>query len=257
MASIVTEAVSSAQSTARIKVAQVSVKYLLMTEQQRTLAGRVVGWARRAADRADFWALRDVSLQVDPGEVVGIIGRNGSGKSTLLRVIAGIISPTIGTVSISGRVSPLLELGAAFSGELTGRENAYLYGSLLRIPKAKMDSLMPEIAAFADIGPFFDAPLKTYSSGMVARVAFAVSTQVQPEILLIDEILSVGDADFQRKSYFRMKKLISKGTIVIIVSHTTATVEQLCSRAVYLNQGQVVADGKPREVILRYNLDAS
>src|ERR1035437_9833128 len=180
-----------AQGRQNIALSNVGVRYILLTEDQRTFKGRVLHLF--GAPTARFWALDDITLNIAPGEVVGIVGRNGSGKSTLLRVMSGVIYPTVGTVAITGRVSPLLELGGAFNFELTGRENAYLYGAIFRFSRERMDEIIPHIIAFSELGAFFDIPTKSYSSGMVARLAFSVATQLQPEILLIDEVLSVGD----------------------------------------------------------------
>ena len=184
--------------------------------------------------------------------MLALVGENGSGKSTLLRAIAGVIAPAKGRVELSGAVSPLLELGAAFNRELTGRENTKLYGSLLRKTPDEVNGLIPQVISFSELGDFFDAPLKTYSSGMVARLAFSVATQVQPEILLLDEVLAVGDERFQQKSFFRIKKLIASGALVILVSHSAAMVESLATRAILLEHGEVVADGNPADVISQY-----
>lgn len=252
---IVTPSVS--QSSARIDVENVGIRYSLLTDEQRSLKGRVLGLLGTRDPSVDFWALRNVSLSFKPGEVVGLAGRNGSGKSTLLRVIAGILEPAEGRVHVSGTVTPLLELGGAFNAELTGRENAYLYGALLKRTREETTAMMPKIIAFSELGPFFDVPLKSYSSGMFARLAFAVSTQGNPEILLLDEILAVGDEQFQKKSVGRIFKLIEKGTIVIIVSHSSATLQNLCSRVVLLQSGSVVEDGAPGKVLQVYARNAA
>jgi len=244
-----------AQRRQNIALSNVGVQYILLTEDHRTFKGRVVNLF--GAPTARFWALQNIRLNIAPGEVVGIVGSNGSGKSTLLRVMAGVIHPTVGTVAITGRVGPLLEMGGAFNGELTGRENAYLYGSIFRFSRERMDEILPQIIAFSELGAFFDIPVKSYSSGMVARLAFSVATQLQPEILLIDEVLSVGDEQFQKKSFLRIKKLIDRGSIVVMVSHSSAMIEMLCNRAVYLSQGKVVGDGKPREALAQYRRDAA
>jgi len=238
-----------------IALSNVGVRYILLTEDQRSLKGRVLHLF--GAPTARFWALRDISLRIAPGEVVGIVGSNGSGKSTLLRVMSGVIYPTVGTVEITGQVNPLLELGGAFNFELTGRENAYLYGAIFRFSRERMDEIIPQIIAFSELGAFFDIPVKSYSSGMVARLAFSVATQLQPEILVIDEVLSVGDEQFQKKSFLRIQKLIDRGSIVVMVSHNSATIEQLCNRAVYLSQGAVVGDGRPRVVLAQYHREAA
>jgi ABC-type polysaccharide/polyol phosphate transport system ATPase subunit len=238
-----------------IALSNVGVRYILLTEDQRSLKGRVLHLF--GAPSARFWALQNVSLRIAPGGVVGIVGSNGSGKSTLLRVMSGVIHPTVGTLAVTGQVSPLLELGGAFNFELTGRENAYLYGAIFRFSRERMDEIIPQIIAFSELGAFFDIPVKSYSSGMVARLAFSVATQLQPEILLIDEILSVGDEQFQRKSFLRIQKLIDRGSIVVMVSHNSALIEQLCNRAVHLSQGEVARDGKPREVLAQYRRESA
>ncbi len=251
-------AASESVALKHMALSGVGVRYLLLTEDQRTFKGRVLNLVRgRASEGAEFWALENIDLEINRGEVLGIIGRNGSGKSTLLRVISRIIKPTTGTVQVKGSISPLLELGTAFNFELTGRENARLYGSIFRIPREQMDELMPKIITFSELGAFFDVPLKTYSSGMLARLAFAVSTQLQPDILLVDEVLAVGDEQFQKKCFFRIRKLIERGSIVVLVSHSAPMIEQFCSRVVYLSKGHIVADGKPQAVIGRYHNDSA
>ena len=248
--------VAEARGTQSILVDKASVQYRLLTEDDRTLKGRLLGAFGSRDDSAKFWALRDVSMKIGAGEVVGIVGRNGSGKSTLLKVMSRVITPTEGRVEISGNVHPILELGAATNPDLTGRENVYLNGALMRLDREKVEGLMPQIAAFAELGPFFDLPVKTYSSGMAARLGFAMSTQISPEILILDEVLAVGDEHFQRKCIARIRTMIDNGAIVVLVSHHGPYIEQVCSRALYLNGGQVVADGKPREVMARYRADA-
>jgi len=244
-----------AQGRQNIELSNVGVRYVLLTEDQRSLKGRLLHLF--GGPSARFWALQNISLNIAPGEVVGIVGSNGSGKSTLLRVMSGVIHPTVGTVAITGRVSPLLELGGAFNSELTGRENAYLYGAIFRFSRERMDEIIPQIIAFSELGAFFDIPVKSYSSGMVARLAFSVATQLQPEILLIDEVLSVGDEQFQRKSFLRIQKLIDRGSIVVVVSHNSTVIEQLCNRVVYLSAGEVVGDGKPRQMLAQYHRDST
>jgi ABC-2 type transport system ATP-binding protein len=251
--------IKTSQPTAlkSISLADVGVRYLLLTEDQRTFKGRVLNLLRPPVPAAQFWALQNISLSINPGEVVGVVGRNGSGKSTLMRVMSGVIQPTAGSVEVKGLISPLLELGGPLNGELTGRENAYLYGALFKFSRAQMDEMIPQIIAFSELGTFFDIPIKTYSSGMTARLAFSVATQMQPEILLLDEILSVGDEQFQKKSFLRIKKLIDRGTIVVMVSHSSETIERLCTRVVYLLNGQLVADGKPHTVVEKYRKEAA
>jgi ABC-type polysaccharide/polyol phosphate transport system ATPase subunit len=242
----------------RLTLSNVGVRYLLLGEDQRTLKGRALRlFSRSSLSSADFWALQDINAEIRQGEVVGIIGRNGSGKSTLLRVMSGTIAPTRGKVAVEGRVTPLLELGGAFNMELTGRENAYLYGSIFRISRAAMTEMIPKILAFSELGIFFDTAVKTYSAGMVSRLAFSISTQLNPDILLVDEVLAVGDEAFQKKCLLRIRKLIETGSIVVLVSHASTLIEQLCTRAIYLSGGKLVADGPARQVVAQYQRDSS
>jgi lipopolysaccharide transport system ATP-binding protein len=211
---------------------------------------RLVGRPARAYYR-EFWALRDVNLEVARGEAVGIIGRNGAGKSTFLQIIAGTLAPTLGSVEVQGRVAALLELGSGFNPEFTGRENVWLNGSILGLNSDEIAARFDEIAGFADIGDFMDQPVKTYSSGMMVRLAFSVQTAVRPEVLIVDEALSVGDVFFQAKCMARMRQLLSDGVTLLFVSHDTGTVRQLCSRAVLLDRGEALAVGSWRSVTLR------
>lgn len=200
----------------------------------------------------EFWAVKDVSFEVRKGEAVGIIGRNGSGKSTLLQMITGILSPTSGTVSTQGRIAALLELGSGFNPSFTGRENVYLNGALLGFTRDQVDNKFDAIAGFADIGLHLDQPVKTYSSGMMLRLAFAVQVQVEPDILIIDEALAVGDALFQKRCFQRIEKLLSDGTTLLFVSHDQESVRTLTNRAVFLNKGRMAAYGASSEVVLEY-----
>ena len=244
---------SPAAASVFVRLEAVGVRYRLLTETQRTLKGRILGAVSHHRDlNCEFWALRDIRFEAGQGEVVGIVGANGSGKSTLLRVIAKILYPTEGQVTSRGEIRPLLDLASAMNANLTGRQNAFLYAALNRIPRARMEELIPGIVDFAEIGSFFDVPVRMYSSGMVARLSFALATQQRPDVLLIDEVLSVGDEQFQRKSYFRMMKLIELGSLVMIVSHNLSFVEQVCTRAILLSGGKIVADGRPSDVVARY-----
>jgi ABC-type polysaccharide/polyol phosphate transport system ATPase subunit len=202
----------------------------------------------------EFWALRGASLEVAPGERIGIIGRNGSGKSTLLQMIAGTVSPTEGEVVVAGRVAALLELGSGFNPEFTGRENVLMNGAILGVGAKEMEARMAEIAAFADIGEFLDQPVKVYSSGMFVRLAFAVATSVDADVLLVDEALAVGDVFFQQKCYRRLEALREKRVAVVLVSHSMADVEQFCDRAVVLDHGEVCFVGPASEAVRRYYL---
>lgn len=200
----------------------------------------------------EFWALHDVSFEVKKGEAFGIIGRNGSGKSTLLQLICGTLTPTIGEVGIHGKIAALLELGSGFNPEFTGRENVYINGAILGFSSQEIDNRFDEIAAFADIGDFIDQPVKTYSSGMYVRLAFAVQVCVEPDILVIDEALAVGDIFFQQKCFQRMRELREKGTTLIFVSHDMSVIRDLCDKSVYLNHGKVSFCGSSLEAINYY-----
>jgi lipopolysaccharide transport system ATP-binding protein len=206
-----------------------------------------------AADDRTVWALRDVSLEVQRGEVVGIIGGNGAGKSTLLKILSRIVAPTEGWAQIEGRVGSLLEAGTGFHSELTGRENVYMSGAILGMRKAEIDRKFDEIVAFADIGPFLDTPVKRYSSGMQVRLAFAVAAHLEPEVLIVDEVLAVGDAEFQKKCLGRMQDVArGQGRTVLFVSHNMDAVQRLCTRAVLLEHGRAVSSGSTASVVAQY-----
>ncbi len=200
----------------------------------------------------EFTALKDVSFDIKKGETVGIIGRNGSGKSTLLQVICGILKPTSGTVQVNGRVSALLELGAGFNPEFTGRENVYFQGALMGFNKARIDERFDDIAAFADIGEFIDQPVRTYSSGMFVRLAFASATHRIPNVLVVDEALSVGDAHFQSKCFARMNEIQSSGGTVLFVSHTPEQIAHHCNRALWLERGRMAGQGEAMSMLQAY-----
>lgn len=207
---------------------------------------------KRMVRHTEFTALRGVSFDVGRGETVGIVGRNGSGKSTLLQIACGIVQPTTGSITVNGRVAALLELGAGFNGEFSGRENVYLNGSILGLTTSEIDERFDRIAAFADIGPFLDRPVKTYSSGMFVRLAFATAISVDPDILVVDEALSVGDEAFQRKCFARIEQLKDSGTTLLFVSHSAQTMIQLCDRVVLLDQGMLLFDGAPKAAVAHY-----
>jgi lipopolysaccharide transport system ATP-binding protein len=200
----------------------------------------------------EFWALRDVSFEVKKGETVGIVGRNGSGKSTLLQIICGTLNPTEGMVTAHGRIAALLELGSGFNPEFTGRENVYMNAAVLGLSDEEIDARFDEIVSFADIGDFIDQPVKAYSSGMIVRLAFAVAINVDPQILIVDEALSVGDELFQRKCFSRIEVIRKSGATILFVSHAGGTVVELCDRAVLLDTSELLAIGKPKQIVGRY-----
>lgn len=200
----------------------------------------------------EFWALRDVSLEVRRGETVGIIGRNGAGKSTLLQIIAGTLTPTLGTVEVNGRVSALLELGAGFNIEFSGRDNVFLYAALLGLTREEIEAKFADIHAFSGIGRFMDEPVKTYSSGMYARLAFSVAVHCEPAVLIVDEALSVGDMEFQERSITRMKEIRDSGTSILFVTHSVPTVRNFCERAVWLENGAVRMQGEAADICRAY-----
>ncbi|MDJ0889646.1 MAG: ABC transporter ATP-binding protein [Gammaproteobacteria bacterium] len=203
----------------------------------------------------EFWALRDASFEVSRGEAIGVVGRNGSGKSTLLQLLTGTLTPTVGCARVAGRVAALLELGSGFSPEFTGRENVYMNGAILGIDRREMEERFDSIAAFADIGEFIDQPVKTYSSGMLVRLAFSVSVSVSPDILIVDEALAVGDGVFQFKCMERIRELVDGGTTLFFVSHDIGMVRSLCDRAIYLDAGLLKREGASETVTEQYVLD--
>lgn len=215
-------------------------------------AASKLGQRKTRAKAEEFWALRDVSFEIGRGEVVGIIGRNGAGKSTLLKILSRITEPTTGRVRVGGRVASLLEVGTGFHPELTGRENIFLNGAILGMSRLEIKAKFDEIVAFAEVERFLDTPVKRYSSGMYVRLAFAVAAHLEPEILVIDEVLAVGDAEFQKKCLGKMEEVSRGGRTVLFVSHQTGAVAGLCNRAMLLDQGQLVEIGSSRDVIARY-----
>lgn len=202
---------------------------------------------------SEYWANKDISFTVESGQAVAIIGQNGAGKSTLLKMITGTVRPSTGTIAVSGNISAMLELGLGFNPEFTGRQNAYMAGGLMGFSQAQLDQLMPEIEAFAEIGEFFEMPLRVYSSGMQARLAFAVATAVRPDVLIVDEILSVGDSYFQHRSFDRIKQFKEQGTSIILVTHGMSDVRAICDHVILIDKGRILKQGAPDEVVDFYN----
>lgn len=240
-----------------IRVSNLSKRYEIYDSPRDRLKQFVLPRLQRGGQPArqyfrEFWALRDVSFEVKQGETVGIIGRNGSGKSTLLQIICGTLSPTGGNVETRGRIAAMLELGSGFNPEFTGRENVYMNAAVLGLTPAEIDERFDRIAAFADIGSFMDQPIKTYSSGMTVRLAFAVQSQIDPDILIVDEALSVGDAKFQAKCFDRLRQLKDNGTSILLVTHSSEQIVTHCTKAILLNQGVQLETGKPKQVVNRY-----
>jgi ABC-2 type transport system ATP-binding protein len=230
----------------------VSVRYRLPNERVATLKEYMIRWIQGKVRYHSFLALNDVNLVVNRGEIFGILGRNGAGKSTLLKVVSRVLIPTLGRIWVKGMVSPLLELGAGFHPELTGMENIFLNATILGHNQKAIKQKVPEIIDFAEIGDFIEAPLRTYSSGMVARLGFSVATAWQPDILILDEVLSVGDASFAQKCTERMKSYRESGATVLLVSHSVDTVMSLCQRALLLEHGNVLEIGLAGDVCRKY-----
>lgn len=235
-----------------VSVENVSLKFKIEHNRADTLKEFFVRLVKKQASAEEFWALRHVSFQVKKGDVIGIVGCNGAGKSTLLKVVSGIMKPTQGVLTVNGNVAPMLELGSGFDYELSGKENIYLNGAILGYSRQFIDSRYEEIWQFSELGDFIRAPLRTYSSGMLARLAFSIACIIEPEILIVDEILSVGDANFQEKSRKRMMRMMSGGTTVFFVSHNTAQIQEMCNKVLWLEHGEVQMMGTSDEVIKEY-----
>ena len=234
-----------------IRIDGVSRRFKVYPRQGRTLKDLVL--ARGAMKPTEVWALRDVSFEVEPGHAVGLVGRNGSGKTTLLRLVSGIIKPTGGHVTVGGRVGSLLELGAGFHPEFTGRENVYLNGSILGLKRADIRRSLDEIVAFAELERFIDLPVRTYSSGMYMRLGFAIAAHLDSDVLLLDEVFAVGDESFQRKCFGKIFEFKQRGGTIVFVSHDASSVERLCERAVLLREGRLEFDGTTHDAIVRYH----
>lgn len=239
-----------------IEVDHVTMRFNISKEKVDSFKEWFIRKAKGNLHVEEFFAVNDVSLHVAPGDVYGLVGLNGSGKSTLLKIIAGVLKPTKGKCTVRGTVAPLIELGAGFDMELTGRENVFLNGTVLGMNPKHLEAQYDSIVEFAELGEFMDVAVKNYSSGMVARLAFAIATITKPDILICDEILSVGDFLFQQKCEMRMRELMSGGTTVLIVSHDIEQIERLCNRAAWLRRGKVVINGSCEEVCAAYKAGA-
>jgi ABC-type polysaccharide/polyol phosphate transport system ATPase subunit len=231
------------------RLEDVSVRYWVPQERIPTIKEYAIRWLRRRVHRESLMALHGVNLDVQRNEVLGIIGPNGAGKSTLLKLIARVLQPTSGRVRVWGKVAPLLELGAGFDMELTGRENVYLNGTILGFTRSELNARIDRIVDFAELRDFIDAPLRTYSSGMLARLGFSIATEVEPDILVVDEVLSVGDASFRERSADRIAAIFGSGAAVVLVTHDLNTVQKMCQRVVWLRKGRIVASGATDEVL--------
>ncbi|MCR5624198.1 MAG: ABC transporter ATP-binding protein [Lachnospiraceae bacterium] len=224
------------------------MRFNLSQEKVDNLKEYVIKFVTKKIRFNEFWALRDVSFEIHKGERLGVLGLNGSGKSTLLKIVSGVLKPTEGKVETRGKVAPLLELGAGFTPEYTGRENIYLYGAMLGYSKELIDEKFDEIVDFSELGEFIDVPIKNYSSGMKARLGFSVATIVEPDILILDEVLSVGDKKFKRKSERKVMSMFNKGVTVLFVSHSLEQVNRICDKAIILDGGHIVAKGNVEKV---------
>ncbi|MCR1906195.1 ABC transporter ATP-binding protein [Intestinimonas butyriciproducens] len=235
-----------------IRAKNISMCYMMTYDRIKSIKEYMVQLIKGKIKYEEFWALKDVSFEVQKGEVIGIIGHNGAGKSTLLKVISGILKPTGGELEVHGNIVPMLELGSGFDTDLTGRENIFLNGAILGYSEEYLKAKYDEIVAFSGLGKFIDVPIRNYSSGMLMRLAFSIATVVDPDILIVDEILAVGDADFQEKSKARMKEMMGGGTTVLFVSHSLEQIREMCDRVIWLDHGQVKMHGNTQEVCDAY-----
>ena len=237
-----------------IRVENVSMRFRMANDRVTSIKEMVTKMLKRQVEYKDFWALKNVSFDVKRGEVIGLIGRNGAGKSTILKIISGILKPTEGSVYRGGGIVPMLELGSGFDYDLTGKENIYLNGAVLGYSKEFLESRYNDILEFSELGEFINTPIRNYSSGMLMRLAFSIATVVNPEILIVDEILSVGDENFQKKSHARMMELMAGGTTVLYVSHNLDQIREMCNRVVWLENHTVKMSGDVKEVCDAYRL---
>lgn len=240
-----------------IRVENLSKRYFLGGPQSNSLRDAIVNLARGRGDKRELWALHDVSFDVSDGEALGVIGHNGAGKSTLLKILSRITKPTSGRAEIRGRVGSLLEVGTGFHNELTGRENIYLNGAVLGMRRAEIEAKFNEIVAFSEMEKFLDTPVKHYSSGMYMRLAFAVAAHLEPEVLIVDEVLAVGDVGFQKKCLQKMRDVGASGRTVLFVSHDMNAITRLCSRVIWLKNGSIASDGEASAVVAEYLNDQS
>ncbi len=235
-----------------IKAENITISYRMSNDKIKSIKEYLVAMLKRKLQYQEFKALQNVSFEIQKGEVVGIVGNNGAGKSTLLKVISGILRPTEGKVTLSGNVVPMLELGSGFDFDLSGKENIFLNGAILGYSEEFLNQKYDEIVAFSELGDFINTPVRNYSSGMIMRLAFSIASQVDPDILIVDEILAVGDAAFQEKSYARMMELMSHGTTVLLVSHSIDQIRRLCDKVIWLDHGTVRAVGDTQEITEAY-----
>lgn len=235
-----------------LKLNKIGMKFNLSSEKVDSLKEYFIKFMKKDLHYDEFWALKDISFELQPGDRLGILGLNGAGKSTLLKIVAGVYTPTEGTINKRGLIAPLIELGAGFDPQYTGAENIYLYGAVLGFSKKFIAEKFDEIVEFSGLRKFIDVPLKNYSSGMKSRLGFAIATLVEPDILILDEVLSVGDAKFKKKSEQKIRDMFDKGVTVLFVSHNTAQVLRLCNKAILLEHGRIIASGDAKEVCAIY-----
>lgn len=235
-----------------IEVNHVTMRFRMANDRINSIKEYLVQFLKKRLKYSEFEALKDVSFTVERGEIVGLIGHNGAGKSTMLKIISRIMKPTEGSVVVRGNVVPMLELGSGFDFDMTGRENIFLNGAILGYSEDFLKSKYQEIVDFSELGPFIDTPIRNYSSGMISRLAFSIASAVNPEILIVDEILGVGDADFQTKSQNRMMEMMGGGTTVLMVSHNIKQIREMCDRVVWIEHGQVIDQGPAEQICLKY-----
>ena len=242
-----------------ISVEELSIKFRIYHDHSPSLKDVVAGFfsSRKSTSYSDFWAVNQVSLQIKAGERVGIVGRNGAGKSTLLKALCRIYEPSSGSVRVTGHIAPLLEIGAGFHPEFTGRENIHLNGAILGFTRAQLASIEDEVINFAELQEFIDTPVKYYSTGMYLRLAFSIATAIQPEILILDEMFAGGDAGFVQKATARMKRAVEAASIMVLVSHDLALLESMCTRVIWMDKGKVLYDGPAKDILALYTASSA